>query len=74
MVAWNMKFRADYSITNGNVKLRVTEWKFSIGSYREHLGKTLGSRWRTGQRTKAFISGSGFQGKWRKWKNGGNCT
>ena len=23
---------------------------------------------------KAFISGSGFQGKWRKWKNGGNCT
>ena len=23
---------------------------------------------------KAFISGSGFQGKWRKWKNAGSCN
>ena len=22
---------------------------------------------------KAYISGSGIQGKWRKWKNAGNC-
>ena len=66
-----LEYEDKITITNG-LKVQSTDeilyWELSI---------TPGKKFRfkiEKLNNKAFISGSGFQGKWRKWKNGGNCT
>ena len=66
-----LEYEDNNTLTNG-LKVESTDeilyWELSI---------TPGKKFRfkiEKLNNKAFISGSGFKGKWRKWKNGGSCT